>query len=251
MRGKRFSLPPPTFLLTSSLAIPFPPLARLSAHVRSFPSLLTRQYPPPCLHVVAVALLLRRMQNVRSPGQRRGQRWRLHDGFVSYPFSLLILSSSLVLSWHDNLESNVPLRCFVLRLYVLCSWVSLSSEKLGKKKTLEAFPMLKEKGLAGGVVYYDGQHNDSRMNMALILSAVSLPSLLACLGGWRGAKRKRDMHTHNEQTKQDADSVVFGSFCGWFAFLLGSPRSDRRQLRLGRGTSQRCQRQDQRGSMQG
>ena len=26
----------------------------------------------------------------------------------------------------------------------------------GKKKTLEAFPMLKEKGLAGGVVYYDG-----------------------------------------------------------------------------------------------
>lgn len=27
----------------------------------------------------------------------------------------------------------------------------------GKKKTMEAFPMLKEKGLAGGVVYYDGQ----------------------------------------------------------------------------------------------
>lgn len=27
----------------------------------------------------------------------------------------------------------------------------------GKKKTLDAFPMLKEKGLAGGVVYYDGE----------------------------------------------------------------------------------------------
>ncbi|MCO5593776.1 hypothetical protein L7F22_047793 [Adiantum nelumboides] len=33
-------------------------------------------------------------------------------------------------------------------------------------------PMLKSTGLAGAVVYYDGQHNDTRMNIALALTAV-------------------------------------------------------------------------------
>lgn len=32
--------------------------------------------------------------------------------------------------------------------------------------------MLKSDGLVGGVVYYDGQHNDSRMNISLIMTAV-------------------------------------------------------------------------------
>nr|ODN86463.1 glycerol-3-phosphate dehydrogenase [Cryptococcus depauperatus CBS 7841] len=43
---------------------------------------------------------------------------------------------------------------------------------MGKGKTLEAFPMLKKGGLVGSVVYYDGQHNDSRMNISLVMSAV-------------------------------------------------------------------------------
>lgn len=47
-----------------------------------------------------------------------------------------------------------------------------SSYFLGKGKALEAFPMLKSTGLAGAVVYYDGQHNDTRMNIALALTAV-------------------------------------------------------------------------------
>ncbi|KAJ7063587.1 FAD dependent oxidoreductase-domain-containing protein [Mycena amicta] len=47
-----------------------------------------------------------------------------------------------------------------------------SSYLMSKGKALETFPMLKSDGLVGAVVYYDGQHNDSRMNMALILSAV-------------------------------------------------------------------------------
>ena len=43
---------------------------------------------------------------------------------------------------------------------------------MGRGKALEAFPMLKSEGLVGGVVYYDGQHNDSRMNVSLIMTAV-------------------------------------------------------------------------------
>jgi glycerol-3-phosphate dehydrogenase len=73
-----------------------------------------------------------------------------------------------------------------------------SSYLLGKGKALEAFPMLKAPGLCGAVVYYDGelsstsrhisillrrgitgQHNDSRMNMALIMTAVQHGAVVA------------------------------------------------------------------------
>ncbi|KAG0708436.1 DAO-domain-containing protein [Suillus ampliporus] len=47
-----------------------------------------------------------------------------------------------------------------------------SSYLMSKGKALEQFPMLKSDGLVGAVVYYDGQHNDSRMNIALILTAI-------------------------------------------------------------------------------
>ncbi|GAA5821120.1 hypothetical protein JCM11251_001972 [Rhodosporidiobolus azoricus] len=54
-----------------------------------------------------------------------------------------------------------------------------SSYVLGKGKALEAFPMLKSDGLRGAVVYYDGQHNDSRMNISLILTAVQYGAVAA------------------------------------------------------------------------
>ncbi|KAF9448000.1 DAO-domain-containing protein [Macrolepiota fuliginosa MF-IS2] len=47
-----------------------------------------------------------------------------------------------------------------------------TSYVMSKGKALETFPMLKSDGLVGAVVYYDGQHNDSRMNIALMMSAV-------------------------------------------------------------------------------
>ena len=47
-----------------------------------------------------------------------------------------------------------------------------TSYLMSRGKALEAFPMLKREGLVGAVVYYDGQHNDSRMNVALIMTAV-------------------------------------------------------------------------------
>ncbi|KAJ1971357.1 mitochondrial glycerol-3-phosphate dehydrogenase, partial [Dimargaris cristalligena] len=48
-----------------------------------------------------------------------------------------------------------------------------SSYLLTRGKALEAFPMLKKDRLKGALVYYDGQHNDSRMNVAIALTAIS------------------------------------------------------------------------------
>ncbi|GAA98993.1 uncharacterized protein L969DRAFT_548382 [Mixia osmundae IAM 14324] len=47
-----------------------------------------------------------------------------------------------------------------------------SSYLMSRGKALEAFPMLKQDDLVGALVYYDGQHNDARMNMALVMTAV-------------------------------------------------------------------------------
>ncbi|XP_037829833.1 glycerol-3-phosphate dehydrogenase, mitochondrial isoform X3 [Kryptolebias marmoratus] len=46
-----------------------------------------------------------------------------------------------------------------------------SSYVLSKSRALELFPMLKKDRLVGAIVYYDGQHNDARMNLAIALSA--------------------------------------------------------------------------------
>ncbi|KAI0051433.1 DAO-domain-containing protein [Auriscalpium vulgare] len=54
-----------------------------------------------------------------------------------------------------------------------------SSYVMSKGKALEMFPMLKSDGLVGALVYYDGQHNDARMNMALIMTAVKLGATVA------------------------------------------------------------------------
>ncbi|KAG0324669.1 mitochondrial glycerol-3-phosphate dehydrogenase [Podila humilis] len=54
-----------------------------------------------------------------------------------------------------------------------------SSYFLTKGKALEAFPMLKNEKLVGAMVYYDGQHNDSRMNVALGLTAVQYGAVIA------------------------------------------------------------------------
>ncbi|KAI9801272.1 MAG: mitochondrial glycerol-3-phosphate dehydrogenase [Piccolia ochrophora] len=46
-----------------------------------------------------------------------------------------------------------------------------SSYFLTKSKALDAFPMLKKSDLFGALVYYDGAHNDSRMNVSLAMTA--------------------------------------------------------------------------------
>ncbi|KAG8800779.1 mitochondrial glycerol-3-phosphate dehydrogenase [Serendipita sp. 399] len=47
-----------------------------------------------------------------------------------------------------------------------------ASYLMSHSKAIEAFPMLQARGLVGAVVYYDGMHNDARMNIALIMTAV-------------------------------------------------------------------------------
>ncbi|CAK7197758.1 mitochondrial glycerol-3-phosphate dehydrogenase [Sporothrix eucalyptigena] len=46
-----------------------------------------------------------------------------------------------------------------------------SSYFLTKSKAIDAFPMLKQSGLVGALVYYDGAHNDSRMNVSIAMTA--------------------------------------------------------------------------------
>jgi glycerol-3-phosphate dehydrogenase len=46
-----------------------------------------------------------------------------------------------------------------------------SSYFMPKSKALEAFPLLRRDNLVGALIYYDGQHNDSRMNFSLALTA--------------------------------------------------------------------------------
>ena len=47
------------------------------------------------------------------------------------------------------------------------------------KEALNRFPMLKEDGLRGGVIYYDGQFDDARMNVAIALTASEQGAKLA------------------------------------------------------------------------
>ncbi|KAL8662172.1 MAG: hypothetical protein Q9202_004928 [Teloschistes flavicans] len=46
-----------------------------------------------------------------------------------------------------------------------------SSYFLTKSRALDAFPMLRKENLFGAMVYYDGAHNDSRMNVSLAMTA--------------------------------------------------------------------------------
>ncbi|XP_078142332.1 glycerol-3-phosphate dehydrogenase, mitochondrial-like [Centroberyx gerrardi] len=54
-----------------------------------------------------------------------------------------------------------------------------SSYILSKNKALELFPMLKKDKLVGAIVYYDGQHNDARMNLAIALTAARYGAAIA------------------------------------------------------------------------
>ncbi|XP_068612403.1 LOW QUALITY PROTEIN: glycerol-3-phosphate dehydrogenase, mitochondrial-like [Brachionichthys hirsutus] len=68
-----------------------------------------------------------------------------------------------------------------IKMYDLVSGVQClkSSYVLSKTKALELFPMLKRDKLVGAIVYYDGQHNDARMNLAIGLTAARYGAALA------------------------------------------------------------------------
>eukprot|EP00112_Aurelia_sp_Birch-Aquarium-sp1_P008696 Seg1964.6 transcript_id=Seg1964.6/GoldUCD/mRNA.D3Y31 product="Glycerol-3-phosphate dehydrogenase mitochondrial" protein_id=Seg1964.6/GoldUCD/D3Y31 len=69
---------------------------------------------------------------------------------------------------------QVPYFWAGIKMYDLVAGRKLvkSSYFVNKEKALELFPMLKSENLCGAIIYYDGQHNDSRMNLAIALTAI-------------------------------------------------------------------------------
>jgi glycerol-3-phosphate dehydrogenase len=74
---------------------------------------------------------------------------------------------------------QVPYLWTGLKLYDLLAGKSGlgASRFLGPREVLERFPMIRGEGLKGGVLYYDGQFNDARMNLALAQTALEQGAL--------------------------------------------------------------------------
>ncbi|XP_030377762.1 glycerol-3-phosphate dehydrogenase, mitochondrial [Scaptodrosophila lebanonensis] len=68
---------------------------------------------------------------------------------------------------------NMPICWLGCKLYDMFAGSAniKGSHFLSKEATLDEFPLLRSKGLRGSVVYYDGQHDDARMCLALAITA--------------------------------------------------------------------------------
>ncbi|ESP00771.1 hypothetical protein LOTGIDRAFT_238523 [Lottia gigantea] len=86
---------------------------------------------------------------------------------LAYPFPIMLP----VYKWWQ-----VPYYWAGIKMYDLVAGREnlKSSYYLSKSKALELFPMLKTEKLVGALVYYDGQHDDARMCLALALTAVKM-----------------------------------------------------------------------------
>ncbi|XP_061632574.1 glycerol-3-phosphate dehydrogenase, mitochondrial isoform X1 [Phyllopteryx taeniolatus] len=74
-----------------------------------------------------------------------------------------------------------------------------SSYVLSKTKALELFPMLKKDKLVGAIVYYDGQHNDARMNLAIGLTAARYGAAMANYTEVVHLLKKKDPQTSSDK----------------------------------------------------
>jgi glycerol-3-phosphate dehydrogenase len=79
---------------------------------------------------------------------------------------------ALIIPLYRFLE--VPYLLAGLKLYdLLAGNMGLGSSRyLPPREVLRRFPMIRGEGLKGGVLYFDGQFNDARMNLALALTAI-------------------------------------------------------------------------------
>ena len=91
---------------------------------------------------------------------------------LSYPFPIMLPVYKL---W------QVPYYWVGIKAYDLVAGGQLlkPSYFITKSKALELFPMLKKDKLCGALVYYDGQHNDARMNISMAMTAVRLGANVA------------------------------------------------------------------------
>ncbi|XP_037123011.1 glycerol-3-phosphate dehydrogenase, mitochondrial isoform X2 [Syngnathus acus] len=87
-----------------------------------------------------------------------------------------------------------------IKMYDLVAGVQClkSSYVLSKTKALEFFPMLKKDKLVGAIVYYDGQHNDARMNLAIGLTAARYGAAMANYTEVVHLLKKKDPQTGSE-----------------------------------------------------
>uniref|UniRef100_A0A7N4PPR8 Glycerol-3-phosphate dehydrogenase n=1 Tax=Sarcophilus harrisii TaxID=9305 RepID=A0A7N4PPR8_SARHA len=76
---------------------------------------------------------------------------------------------------------QLPYYWIGIKLYDLVAGANClkSSYVLSKSRALEHFPMLQKDKLVGAIVYYDGQHNDARMNLAIALTAARYGAAIA------------------------------------------------------------------------
>lgn len=91
---------------------------------------------------------------------------------IAYPFPIML---PLYRWW------QVPYYWVGIKMYDLVAGKQKlrSSYFLSKSKALELFPMLKKHELVGALVYYDGQHEDARMNIVLAMTAIRMGGSLA------------------------------------------------------------------------
>ena len=91
---------------------------------------------------------------------------------LSYPFPIMLPVYKL---W------QIPYYWAGIKAYdfVAGSQLLKPSYYISKAKALELFPMLKKEKLVGALVYYDGQHNDARMNISLAITAARLGANVA------------------------------------------------------------------------
>lgn len=91
---------------------------------------------------------------------------------LSYPLPIMLP----VYKWWQ-----LPYFWFGIKMYDLVAGSKCikSSYAISKERALELFPMLKKDKLVGAIVYFDGQHNDARMNLSIALTATRLGSTIA------------------------------------------------------------------------
>ncbi|XP_028279982.1 glycerol-3-phosphate dehydrogenase, mitochondrial isoform X2 [Parambassis ranga] len=90
-----------------------------------------------------------------------------------------------------------------IKMYDLVAGIQClkSSYVLSKSKALELFPMLKKDKLVGAIVYYDGQHNDARMNLAITISAARYGTAVANYTEVVELLKTRDPQTGKEKVR--------------------------------------------------
>ncbi|XP_074159515.1 glycerol-3-phosphate dehydrogenase, mitochondrial [Sminthopsis crassicaudata] len=89
---------------------------------------------------------------------------------------------------------QLPYYWIGIKLYDLVAGANClkSSYVLSKSRALEHFPMLQKDKLVGAIVYYDGQHNDARMNLAIALTAARYGAAIANYVEVKNLLKKKD-----------------------------------------------------------